>query len=103
MGGKLDMVCAATGYPSPTVKIMKQNNSGTVVLRTATQTVQYLIESLQPFDGGKYICIAKNIAGDMEKDILVEIKCKFILFLACACVLCVDLNQSACSFSNQSP
>ena len=74
------MVCAATGYPSPTVTIKKQSKSETVNLKSAPQQASYSIDSLQPSHNGKYICIAKNIAGDVEKDVLVEVKCKFAVF-----------------------
>jgi len=79
VGGRLEMVCAATGYPSPTVTIKKQSKSETVNLKSAPQQASYSIDSLQPSHNGKYICIAKNIAGDVEKDVLVEVKYKPIV------------------------
>ena len=80
------MVCAATGSPPPTVTIKRQLNSKTVVLKIASQRVTYSIASPQPSDNGRYMCIAKNIAGDVEKDVLVEVKCKLTVFLMyCMC------------------
>ena len=87
VGGIIEMVCAATGSPPPIVTVKRQLSSETVILKNATQRVVYSIANPQPSDNGKYVCIAKNIAGDVEKDVLVEVKCKLTVFLMyCMCL-----------------
>ena len=72
------MVCSATSLASPTVTIKKEDSAGVVTLKTAKKSVQHSIASLQPTDSGKYICTGENVAGVMEKDVLVAVRCKLI-------------------------
>ena len=93
MGGKLEMVCAATGVPPPLVTLEKQSSSRTVTLKSATERARLTIDNLRVSDNGKYVCIAKNIAGDVEKAVLVEVKCKLAFLMSCiycgnACRIC---------------
>ena len=65
----IDLKCEASGYPAPTVtwnKDGRQIHSGSV----------FLIERSSRNHSGVYVCIATNVVGKAEIDILVSVYCK---------------------------
>ena len=40
---------------------------------------QFELTSAEEFDEGRYSCLASNDAGQAEKDLLVQVLCKFCL------------------------
>ncbi|XP_054464593.1 neural cell adhesion molecule L1-like protein isoform X2 [Anoplopoma fimbria] len=73
-GENLQLECIPQGYPTPTVHWMKMGEK--LPLRTQLKNFEKLlfISSVDEWDGGKYMCKAKNSAGEAAHyfDVIVE-------------------------------
>lgn len=72
-GEKLALKCETSGYPTPKVFWMRNNQQ---LLLSESDVSSLVIENATKKDAGRYICIATNKAGSTEKDYNVVVMCK---------------------------
>lgn len=77
MGKDIKLMCSANGFPSPRVYLKKEVNSKVDDIENALENITYSISNIQPSDAGKFVCIAENIAGKVQKEETVTVSCKF--------------------------
>ena len=77
MGKDIKLVCSADGFPSPRLYLKKAVNSKVHEIVNSLKNITYSIPNIQPSDGGKFICLAENIAGKVKKEETVTVSCKF--------------------------
>jgi hypothetical protein len=95
--------CCVTANPKP--KIIWYKNGDILTFGTNRQDEQdgqtILLIDIRMSDRGNYTCIAKNDWGNLSHTFLVNVTCKYLLFInlfICFVICCVNLRKVECCF-----
>ena len=96
-GRDVDLRCrAAHGYPAPSIEWKKESNKLSSKLVARNEAVLTLI-NIQPVNAGRYVCTAKNMAGTHSADVVITVKCKYLLTKS-VIVLSITYFSIYCNF-----
>jgi hypothetical protein len=76
-GGKVTLVCSATGYPPPTAKWIRNNRT----IASGISSANYTIKGIQFDQTGEYVCVASNDFGSSNKTTFIRVRRKYYFLL----------------------
>ena len=78
-GRDVNLRCQIThGYPTPSIEWEKESKKLPSKLIPPNEAVLTLVD-IQPVNAGRYVCTAKNMAGVHSDDVVITVKCKYLL------------------------
>ena len=72
------MLCNATGFPAPLIKVLRMENSKMLEIERSTSGISYTISNIQVADAKKYVCLASNAVGTVQMEKQVKVHCELL-------------------------
>ena len=80
-GDEIDLPCVVGGRPKPELQWIRKNGDIPANRALIKENSILNIRNVSPEDQDVYICRADNPAGSVEVNALVQVHCKYILYL----------------------